>query len=239
MTFVLGINCFDGIVLAADSLEDDGVNRKMVDKLKWFGNENHWSVAYGCSGNSTIISVFEQKVQELFFGSSILLEPYNRTDIQEQLEAALTYTYQKYPNEKLDVIAGLWGRNPIDKAIFHAYYGFDCLQIVDDYGIAGTDSSLANTLLNSIFVPSMSTSECVRLAVFVTAIMKEKASGVGGPTKVMSHRIGTDDWDWHEPNEITDLEQKYPLDDFYDLLLKYWSESNPDFMRPIGRFPRR
>ena len=237
MTFVLGINCFDGIVLAADSQEDDQVNKKTVDKLSWYGNEGHWGLAYGCSGNSTIISYFEERVKELFLGSRILSEPYNRTDIQEQFESALTYTYQKYPNEKLDVIAGLWGNRPIEKTVFHAYYGFDCLQIVPNYGIAGNDTSLANTLLSSMLVSSMNTEECVRLAVFVTAMMKEKASGVGGPIKVMSHKIGESDWRWHEPHEIQLLENKYPPDGFYDWLLKYWEENNRDFRRPLDRFP--
>jgi len=238
MTFILGMNCFDGIVLAADSLEEDGINKRIVDKLSWYeGKENSWGIAYGCAGNGPVISVFEEKVQELFLGTSILAELYSRGSIQEQFEAAMTYVYQKHPNEQLDVIAGVWGSKPIDKAVFHARYRSDCLEIVKTYGIAGMDGSLANTLLSSMFIPSMNVDEALPLAVFVTAIMKQKAAGVGGSTKVMSHKIGENGWEWHEPHKIVGLEARYPVDDFYDYLLHYWAEKNPEIKRPLDRFP--
>lgn len=237
MTYISILNCFDGLVIAADSLEEDGVNRKTVDKLVWYGKENAWGLAFGCSGCGTVISVFHKKVSELFLDTKILTERYNRDNIQQQLEAAITYAHEKYPSNTLEVIAGLWGRDCLETTAYHGYHGNACLGIVEEYGVAGMDGSLSNTLLSSMFDPSMSVAESVPLAVFVTAIMKEKAAGVGGPTKVMSYSKGDDDWRWYEPHDVAGLEKKYPLDGFYDHLLQYWAEHNPQIKRPIGRFP--
>jgi 20S proteasome alpha/beta subunit len=237
MTFILGLNCLDGIVLSADSREEDGTNKKNVDKLLCFQNEGNWGMALGCSGYGPGISVFEENISELFQGTTILRESYNRENIQVQLESAILAVYKKYPDQILDVIYGIWGKRPLEKIILHALHGVDCPEIVRYFGIAGADASLANTLLSSMYLPSMEVAEVIRLAVFVTSVMKEKSVGVGGPTKVMSYKFGDDLWRECDPHEITALETKYPVQDFYDYLLQYWAKQNPDFKFPLDRFP--
>jgi hypothetical protein len=230
MTFIAGFNCYDGIVICSDSLESDNLNRRMVKKLFHYEVEGQWGVCFGCSGNGATCSTFTDKLLSLVKKQVA----YDRSGIEELIKGALSYMKKEYPAEDLEVIVGLWGMKPLEARLYKATTQVEPLYIESQYCCAGNDVSLARFLIDSVFVvndplPSddrtNSIAGAAQIGMFVTAVMKEKAHWVGGPTQLMMYRLGEKAWDEAMPDAIGVIEnRRYLIGDIEEGIRKLWRE---------------
>lgn len=191
VTFIVGLNCKNGLVLCSDSLEADGYTNKTVQKIFKHEVEGKWGIAFGCSGTSPACTNFADRLLELLDDK----EDYDRRGIEKVIEATMGYMRHEYPNEALDVVIGLWSLSPTESRLYKAQSGAQCLSVESDYACVGLDVSLARFLLDSIFLPSdVGVQQGSHIAAFVIAVMKEKADGVGGPTQLLHYHYGNPKW---------------------------------------------
>src|ERR1035438_9105605 len=192
VTFIVGLMCTDGIVLCSDSLEADGYNKKNVKKLFKYEVEGKWGISFGCSGTGAACTNFSDRLLELLDDK----EPYDRRGTEKLIEAAMSYMNLQYPKETLDVVIGLWSLDPAETRLYRAQSNTQCLSVESDYVCVGLDVSLARFLLDSIFVKAaeVSVMDGSHLAVLVTAVMKDKADGVGGPIQLLHYHAGNQVW---------------------------------------------
>jgi 20S proteasome alpha/beta subunit len=125
VTFIVGLNCKNGLVLCADSLEADGYNKRNVQKLFKHEAENEWGLAFGCSGTGAACTNFSDRLLELIDDQ----ESYDRRGTEKLIEATIAYMKRQYPDESLDVILGLWGINPAETRLYRAQSNTQCLSV--------------------------------------------------------------------------------------------------------------
>lgn len=204
MTFILGMQCANGLVLCSDSLEADGYNKRNVQKIFSHEVKGQWGIAFGCSGTGAACTNFSDRLSELLDDK----EPYDRRGTEKLIEATMQYMKVEYPNEILDVVVGLWSKTPAETRLYRAQSNTQCLAIEPHYVCAGLDVSLARFLLDSVFMPGdVDIFEGTYIAAFVTSIMKEKADGVGGPSQLMHYHLGQDKWCKFSGKTMEQIEQ--------------------------------
>ena len=217
MTFIVGFSCFDGLVLCADSLEEDGYTKRIVDKLGAQTIAGEWGIGIGCAGTGPGITKFMAKLNELLGTDS-----YDRYKTEAVIEATLKHMQEQYPKEAVEFVAGLWGPNETN--MYRSYRDSHCLSVCPPLGFicAGMDLSLPDVVLDSIFDNLMGVEEAARLGIFVTAIMKERVDGCGGPTRVQLYKKGSTVWRDFEYEEVERIEKDFPMDEVYGMIYQYW-----------------
>lgn len=205
MTFVLGMRCDDGLVLCSDSLESDGYTRKNVQKLFKYEVKGKWGLAFGCSASTAACTNFGDRFLELIDDK----QDYDRRGTEKLIEATMSYMRSQYPNEPLNAIVGLWCVSPSEMRLYKASTENQCLSVESDYACAGLDVSLARFLLDSVFTGASGANvmDGSHLGVFVTAIMKEKADGVGGPTQLLHYHLGAPSWCDFPEDSVASMEK--------------------------------
>jgi 20S proteasome alpha/beta subunit len=203
VTFIVGMKCVDGLILAADSLEADGYNKKLVQKLFKHEVEGQWGLAFGCSGTGAACTNFGDRLLELVNDK----QPYDRRGTEKLIEATMAYMKSQYPSEHLDVILGLWSRSPLQTRLYRAQSTVQCLSVESGYVCAGLDVSLARFLLDSLLTSDSRVSDSGYLAAFVTSVMKDKADGVGGPTQLLYYHENATRWGEPSKKVISDIEK--------------------------------
>jgi 20S proteasome alpha/beta subunit len=230
MTFVLGIRCLDGIVVSADSREQDNYIKRNVNKLHWKSIKHRgqveWGIALAGAGSAGMAASFWDKLSLQLKGE------YARTKIEESIEAAFNSIRQQHPDEPFEFVASIFGRRLIETKLYRTEGS--CLSPKMEYCVAGQDATLANFLLESIYTPTIGVEEGARIAVFVTALMKEHGYGVGGPTNIIVHKLLDDTWRKLHPSEVSAIERKIPVGDPYLLLWNYWQKKTDDIPPGIG-----
>src|SRR5205809_1882161 len=219
MTFIAGFNCRDGIVLCADQLETDGVTRRYRCKLEGVEMNNTWAVSWAGAGDAHIIDKFTDKLKQ----SLANLNEFDRAQIELAAEAALTLIDQDHhAGQAIQVIAGLWSK-PIARSgrwtvaqrrLYRGRSDNQCIAKEAEYCLAGMDVTLAEFILRNTFKSGQTTvDEAMRLGVFITALMKEYADGVGGETDVMAYRTGGADWEGYTQAEVAAIEAEIPIEE--------------------------
>jgi 20S proteasome alpha/beta subunit len=239
MTFVLGMLCEDGIVMCSDSLEGDGYSKSNVKKLYGF-TEAHggWGVAWGCSGDSPVIKRFNDKVLDLLGKEG---PAYDRYRLEELFESLVRKMRDDYPNDRLSLVAAFWGITQHQKQDLRLYSVKEtshCLSVEEKFACAGMDTSLGRFLLDSIYRKYLSVGEGEQLAVFVTAVMKEKADGVGGPTQLLGHYVSEKRWAESSSNLIAKAESsRYIIDDVEGAISVFFWHRTPHRFKPAKDDP--
>jgi 20S proteasome alpha/beta subunit len=226
MTYIVGVQCRAGIVLCSDSLESDGVSRKMVKKLHHYDREQKWGVAWGCSGDSDVISKFTDKMFRLLRNEP---DDCDLLRLQEVIESVGLLDIQaNYPNANLAIVAGIWeGHKTLAMRLCKLDVKFgNCLAVQSDYACAGLDTSLGRFVIDSSYHENITISEGVGLAVFTTNLMKETAEGVGGPTQMLSYRIGRPYWKEHEKKYIDRVDKEFRVGEVKLMIEQYWWQKN-------------
>ena len=147
----------------------------------------------GCRCTGDIIDKFSAT----FKGALSPIEEFDQAGIERAAEATLAFINQEYPSYVIRVIVGVWtaptikqSKTEVAKALlYRGRSDVQCLAAESRYAIAGMDVTLAEFILRNMF-RHISVEEGIRLGVFVTALMKQYAEGVGGPTDVLWHRRG-------------------------------------------------
>lgn len=231
MTFIVGLKCSDGLVIAAEQLESDGVTKRYRQKIHSSTVGGEWGVIYGGSGPAYVVDKFCGKFKELIGEDS-----YDRAMVELRVEACLQFVRKQYsrPSDQIDVIVGLFGRPLLkdsnDKPFlgipeFHLYKGSSgtaCIAEQSDYCMAGMDCTLAGFFLDNARNPFMFVNEGTRLAFVVTSLMKKYADGCGGPIDCFAYRIGSSEWEPMLDSELKQLEVDFPITAIEDHISAYW-----------------
>jgi hypothetical protein len=229
VTFIVGMKCSGGLVLAADELESDGVTKRNRQKLTSVMEPDlGWGMCWAGSGTAYTVDKFSDKLKQAVRGKD-----YNRAAIENDVETCLEFIRQSYSAEhRIDIVLGLFGKpkNQSDPKIepppeYYLYKGSSetaCIAPQKDYCCAGMDVTLAAFILNNTHHFLMPVEHGKRLAVFVTALMKEYADGVGGPTDVFYYEIGENTWSPMVDSEVRDAEREIRISDFGEAVSKFW-----------------
>jgi hypothetical protein len=221
MTYVLGMKCTDGLVLCADSMEGDGVNKRFVQKLH-AGGSGQWGLCWGCSGSGDVIRKFDSAVK----GSLEAITAYDKKEIEEQLEACLKFAKESYPEEhRIYVIAGLYGLSHDGTPEYGIYRGYSqstCLAPENEFAAVGMDLTVSDFFLQNTYHHFAHVDYCQRIGIVATALMKRHAEGVDGPTNVFSYRINCRQWEPLLDSEVCAIEGQFSLSELDDAVRKFW-----------------
>ena len=229
MTFVLGMLCKNGIVMCSDSLESDGYSRSEVQKLNGFSHEDgRWGISWGCAGDAPVIKRFDDKLREFINKEK---SQYDRHRLEEIIETLVKKMRDDYPDERLSLVASLWGKvkdKSPETRLYSIKEGSNCLGVESYFACTGMDLSLGRFLLDSIFYPEITTIEGTRLGIFVTHVMKEKADGVGGATQILFYdsRVQTE-WIQSNTRGVTEFERaRYQISGIEKVIKRFWCSSS-------------
>lgn len=232
MTFVVAFHCFNGLVFCADSEENDGVNKKYVEKLYPRILSGEIGVCFGGAGDAVGIEKFKSKV----FPVLDSITPVDQIGIELNVEKVLEHVENMY---QLDFQIALGGFNINSSEIFlyRTHERSHVLQAIDEgeFVAIGMDTSLAHFVLTATFDPFMGVKEALRLGIWITALSKIHASGVGGPTLAFSYKKQSQDgWERHLSSEIEEIENTMPASELRETLSAYWKSKNPDIWETIN-----
>lgn len=232
MTFIIGMKCSDGLVLASDSLESDGVTCRYRNKLECI-QFSEWGACWGVSGNAYVADRFSDALKRV-----ATYEAYDRAKFEAHAEKCLHFIRAKYrESDQIQIALGLFGRPSMKKAKtawlglpeFHLYKGVSesaCLSPEKEYAIAGMDVTLASFILENSYLYLMGMDAGTKLSVFVTSVMKKYAAGVGGEINVRTHFVGSGKWEPLLTREVSDIEGMFPVSGADDAIAKLWT-NNP------------
>src|SRR4051794_7183753 len=99
VTFVIGFHCYNGVVLCADSEENDRVNKTYVEKLYVRPVPENWQVCFGGAGDAVAIEKFRDKLW-----SRLQKEPSNEAKIERDTEEVLEHMEGLYPESGFDIL---------------------------------------------------------------------------------------------------------------------------------------
>lgn len=220
MTFIVGLQCIDGVVLCTDSLEDDGITKKTVNKIRPMGT-SQWQVAMSVSGSSGICDKFPDEVS-----SQLVRGPFDRTLIENTIENVLSDFHSKY-QEHFEVIVAVYDSSQREHLLYRGLKGVLSREIGECH--TGMGNELWRMLADTIYSRSNSVEDNIRLAVFATRLAIKYASGVDGPVQAISYTFAQSQigWKWYTPTDILAIESEINFEGFKEALQGYWRKNNP------------
>jgi len=228
MTFIVGLTCHDGLVLCADSLEDDNITKRTVNKIHKMGT-TQWGIAMAGAGpGSTINKLWDELATKL--NEPV---PFDRAYVESEIEKTLTEFGAKYvlsSDDNFQVIVAAYDK----PSIFHRLYHGSCLYgqsvvlspVSHDCRV-GMGHELWALLSDVLYEGKNSVEDNVRLAIFATQLAIEYASGVDEPIQLLSYSFGDGVWATYRPGTIKAIQAELPLDGFKKSLKDYWRRNNP------------
>lgn len=232
MTFIVGMKCSGGVVLCADQLESDGVTKRYRQKITSV-SEPEWGLCWAGSGTAYIVDRFSDKLKQMLKGKE-----YNRGAIENDIEVCLELVRQSYSREhQITLVLALFN-SPHKKenddsppsSEYHLYKASSdvgCVAPEKEYCCAGMDVTLASFVLANTHHWMMPVEHGIRLGLFVTALMKEYADGVGGSTDVFFYRADDPTWRPMTWSEVIVWESKISVDSFNESISRFWFDQ-PD-----------
>jgi len=222
MTFIVGLNCSDGIVLCTDSLEDDGVTKKTVDKIRQTGT-SEWGVAIAGSGPGMTIDKFCDEVNQ-----SLPRSQFNLKMIENTIEKTLARFHKKYvkqPSDWFSVIVGVHGNDGLERRIYKSS------GIVLSRAIRGAHIGVGDELWalveDSLYHRRNRVVDNLRIAVFATRLACKYSSGVDDPIQVVSYTFGEQFWKVYSATELSAIEMQITPNGLKEAIQRYWRLHNP------------
>ena len=226
MTIALGLRCIDGIVLCADSLEEDGVTKRHVDKLWIYEVQNDWGIAIASAGESDLADSFTDGLKDILGNSD-----FDEVKLLSKLKTALRSVRISYPDSEFGFLAAVFGIPTLYSKLFRVLDQSSHLGPVRQYQTLGTGGALGTFLASQLYSVSMCVEEGARLGAFILARVKERTPNCGGPTSIVSYGGNTSSsmtafrvW---RGDEIKAVEAELSADKLRDALRQFWKENNP------------
>jgi len=230
MTIALGMRCMDGMVLCTDSLETDGVTKRLVNKL-WVYEVQHlgqpeWGIAIGSAGEGDLADSFNDDLKEILGNSD-----FDEVKLLSRLRTALRAVRVSYPESQFGFLAAIYGNPKLYSKLFRVMDGSSHLGPVKKYQAIGLGAGIANFLASKLYTPSMCIAEAARLGAFILNQVKQQTEGCDGPTSLVT--VGGIGNDYHgfrlwSRDEINSLEAEISEEKFREGLAKFWREYNPN-----------
>lgn len=226
MTIALGFRCINGLVLCADSLEEDGVTKRYVDKLWTYEVQDNWGIAIASAGEADLADSFTDGLKDVFGNSD-----FNEVKLLSKLKTALRSVRRLYPDSQFGFLAAVFGVPTLYSKLFRVLDQSSHLGPVRQYQALGIGGYLATFLASQLFSTSMCVEEGVRLGAFILARVKERTSGCGGPTSIISYGGSeggsTTSFRLWRQEEIESIEAEVSGQKLRDCLRQFWKENNP------------
>src|SRR5271157_2489385 len=202
MTIALGLRCFDGLVLCTDSLEEDGVTKRFVDKMWVYEVHDDWGIAIASAGEGDLADSFTDGLQHILGNSD-----FDEMKLLSKLRLAIKQVRTNYPESQFAFLASIFGP-PFYCQLFRVNDQSMHFGPVRRYQTLGIGGSLASFLISQLFKPSMFIEDGMRLAVFVAARVKEHVQGCDGPTSVVTYKQGDRAFRLWQHGEIAEIENE-------------------------------
>jgi 20S proteasome alpha/beta subunit len=198
MTIALGFNCFDGVLLCADTQMTGraaGVkfNEEKIHSISRLGTENDFAVALTYAGDP---SIMKSMIEIMRRALDRPLETVTVESVRETLQRALIEVHANSPNideEYIDVICAVSIVNPKTDSI--TYCRSDTAMFVGrrttlhrEYGTAFAgigDNSLARFLASTLPLnrDNLTVNEALLIGAYIVEQAKAFADGCGGETQ--------------------------------------------------------
>jgi len=240
MTIALAMWCMDGMVLCADSLETDGVTKRMVPKL-WHYEVQHlgvqeWGIAIASAGEADLADSFNDNLKEILGNCD-----FDEEKLLNVLKMALRAVRITYKECDFGFLAAIYGNPKLYSRIFRVTSGSSHLGPVRGYQAIGIGGDLANYLASYLYSRSMCVADAVRLGIFIINQAKIHVDGCGGPTAVTTYGGGFDSdayrfRDWGR-NEIDLIEAELSDEKFRESTQAFWTANNPQPRFPRAKIP--
>jgi len=233
MTFVGGFNCKNGLVMVADSLEQDGFVKRRLNKLHILergsvGNE--WGLCVGGAGLGSLVNKFVDKLHDLLPSDGAALD---RPSVELQLEATMKYLQQQYGTEIPQFVVGLFSNAPDISRLYRLQD--DCLAPQDQCCFVGQDSTLVNFFVSFLFDKVVGVGETVRLAWLLTDLMSQHGDGVEGPINIASVSVGQTFWYRYGLGEMEAIQQHCERIRLDTTIRNWWQKVNFDLHQSGGK----
>jgi 20S proteasome alpha/beta subunit len=193
MTLVAGFKCSDGFVVAADTEITYGVVRFQGHKIaNYYGTGTSYDIVVGGAGDGVYIDMTIQKIRDAVAG---LASP-TFASIKAVIETTVLKIHEdhifKYwePSDadcpSVDLIVGIqdqqkqWGLVHTDRS---------ATAEADEHAVVGSGSTLAEHLIEKMWIPGLSTAVTVHLARQLFREVKGKGAYVGGNTEIIGRRV--------------------------------------------------
>jgi 20S proteasome alpha/beta subunit len=235
MTIVAGFKCANGIVLCADSLEEDGISKKFVQKIWAYQVSDEWGIAVASAGEADLADSFTEGLKDILGNSG-----FEHAKLLSRLRVAVKEVRESYPESQLAMVIGVFSNTvPSTSAIYRVMDRSLHVAPVTDFQTIGIASGLTDFLCKTLYSRTMFTNEALRLGAFCIARAKEHFSGCGGPTSFIVHTIGSPGWEPVFGTQAGNIEADFPSDGFAQKIREYWKEKNPKstFEEITGRRP--
>ena len=228
MTIAMGFKCSDGIVLCTDSLESNGLTKRMVSKLWCYQVSEEWGIAIASAGDGDLSDSFTEQL-----GQSLGNSDYNERKLMEKLRVSLFQLRNDYPYDEFHMLVGIFSNTfPPTQKLYRAFGKH--LGPVGSYQSIGCGSSVADFICSQIHSPLLSVRESERLGILTVARVKDIVEGCGGPTRVASFKFGQNDWNILSSSELDHIEKEFSEAGFREHLQAYWIAKNPISDWPEG-----
>lgn len=234
MTIAMCFNCFDGIVLCADSLESNGLTKRNVPKIWCHQVGDEWGISIASAGDGDLADWFNEQLETVVGNGD-----FDEQQLTSRLRSAIFQVRESYPRDELMMLVGVYSN--VLPAVRRVYRVYDKhLGPVRTYQSIGCGAFITDFICAQIHTPNLSARECARLGILAIARAKDIIEGCGGSTQVVSYFRGEPAWDIKPTEEIEAIEKEFGEDEFRAHLQKYWIEKNPksDFPRSGYRWTR-
>jgi 20S proteasome alpha/beta subunit len=225
MTFILGLKCENGLVIAADSQEGDTYTKKHVRKLEQFHGPQ-WGICWGGSGAAKLVDKFSDKFRQCLEKAP----RYDRNDIENIAETCLEAVHKKYSKRlgDLEIVAGCFGiASTMEWHLYKADSQTACMALQGSYCCAGTgDNSLAEFILRNIDFSfgSVRILQAEKLAVLTISLMKEYGDRIGGPIRILEFNEHVVRWLPVLPRKVSEIEKEFPIEVLEGKISSYWAD---------------
>lgn len=232
MTFVVGMECCDGLVICTDSLEDDGITKKRVDKISVAGPNTDWSLAISGSGPSATIEKFVASLRV-----KLPNIPFDKATIENCIENELAEFNSKYvlsADDRFYVVIGLASKLGVHRQLykgscFGSGQGVVLTPILGECH-TGMGHELWRLLSDALYHRRNSVEDNIRLGIFATSLAIRYASGVDEPVQVLFCRFGKEYWTGYLPQDIQAIREQVSLRTLKECLQRFWRINNPPTM---------
>lgn len=228
MTIIAGFKCRGGIVLCADSLESDGITKRLVPKIWAYQVAEEWGIAIASAGDGDFADSFNEQLEPKLGNGD-----FDEDALLDLLRTSVDRARRDYPRDDLGMLIGIWSNAfpPLQRL----YRVFDKhLGPVMTYQTVGCGAPIADFICSQIFTPLLSVEEAERLGILALARTKDVMDGCGGPTRVASFSFGQGNWKIMAPAQVVAIEAEFGEDDFRTHLQEYWKAKNPVSDWPTG-----
>lgn len=239
MTFVVGMTCCDGIVICTDSLEDDGITKKRVDKIAVAGRNIDWSLAIAGSGPGATIDKFVAVLR-----TKLPNIPFDQAVVENCIENELAEFNSKYVlsgDDRFQVIIGLFCRLGMHRQLykgscFGAGQGVVLTPVSGECHV-GMGHELWRLVSEALYRATNSIADNIRLGIFATSLAIRYASGVDDPVQMLFCRFGGEHWTGYLAQDIQTIRQQVSPEELKDYLQRFWRVHNPPTMtEQVHRF---